>query len=85
VSLRFCLLFPPWCCSLIGVTLLILQQDVCQFLQNQPQWLFTENETNKQKLYGVQNDRPHVKDAFHDYVIQGNHGAVNPKQQGMPY
>ena len=33
--------------------------------------LFTENETNLQKLYGVANTTPHVKDAFHEYVVQG--------------
>ena len=33
--------------------------------------LFTENETNKERLFGTPNDVPHVKDAFHEAVING--------------
>jgi hypothetical protein len=44
--------------------------------------LFTENETNQERLFGTANESPYVKDAFHNYVIQGNHGAVNPKFVG---
>jgi Mannosylglycerate hydrolase MGH1-like glycoside hydrolase domain len=46
-----------------------------------PDLLFTENETNMQRLYSRQN-RSFVKDAFHAYVINGDKGAVNPKQMG---
>jgi len=45
-------------------------------------WLFTENVTNAKKLWGVDNPAPHVKDAFHDYVIDGRKDAVNPAQTG---
>lgn len=34
-----------------------------------PELLFTENETNFERLYGGQNRTPYNKDAFHDYVI----------------
>jgi hypothetical protein len=44
--------------------------------------LFTENETNLKRLYGVDNSSPYVKDAFHEYVIHGNRDAVNPAQTG---
>jgi Mannosylglycerate hydrolase MGH1-like glycoside hydrolase domain len=44
--------------------------------------LFTENETNFQRLWGVPNRSPYVKDAFHDFVIAGKHGAVNPAGTG---
>ena len=47
-----------------------------------PELLFTENETNHQKLYGGENRTPYVKDAFHEYVICGNQGAVNPAREG---
>ncbi len=40
--------------------------------------LFTENETNRQRLFGVPNEQPFVKDAFHDVVIHGREDAVNP-------
>jgi hypothetical protein len=47
-----------------------------------PHLLFTENETNRRRLYGVENPSPYVKDSFHDYVIHGVSGAVNPAQTG---
>ena len=47
-----------------------------------PSLLFTENETNLQRLYSVPNPTPYVKDAFHEYVIAGNTEAVNPAQTG---
>jgi Mannosylglycerate hydrolase MGH1-like glycoside hydrolase domain len=47
-----------------------------------PQLLFTENETNTRRLYGVENWTPYSKDAFHDYVIHGMKEAVNPKLTG---
>ncbi len=44
--------------------------------------LFTENETNNQRIFGKPNDTPYVKDAFHNYVLQGDKGAVNPENKG---
>jgi len=39
--------------------------------------LFTENETNRERLYGFPNETAYVKDAFNDYVVHGRTGAVN--------
>ena len=47
-----------------------------------PQALFTENETNNQRLWGGDNASPYVKDAFHRHVVGGEADAVNPAQQG---
>ncbi|MFL5617887.1 MAG: MGH1-like glycoside hydrolase domain-containing protein [Gemmatimonadaceae bacterium] len=47
-----------------------------------PLLLFTENETNTERLFGSPNASPYVKDAFHEYVIGGRTGAVNPAQTG---
>lgn len=47
-----------------------------------PRWLFTENETNSQRLFGIPNASPYTKDAFHRYVIEGEVKAVNPAQTG---
>ncbi len=49
---------------------------------NIPQFLFTDNETNLSKLYGVENQSPYVKDAFHEYIIHGRQEAVNPEMVG---
>jgi hypothetical protein len=47
-----------------------------------PEFLFTENETNVERLWGQPNPSPYVKDSFHQYVISGNAGAVNPAKTG---
>jgi hypothetical protein len=47
-----------------------------------PELLFTENETNIQRLFNSANASPYVKDAFHDYVISGRQDAVNPDRTG---
>jgi len=44
--------------------------------------LFTENETNTQRLFDAPNSQPFVKDAFHEAVVHGNVGAVNPACTG---
>ncbi len=48
----------------------------------QPEWLFTDNNTNNTLLYGSPNATPYTKDAFHRYVIDGEAEAVNPAQTG---
>jgi hypothetical protein len=44
--------------------------------------LFTENETNYEKVFNYRNRTPYVKDAFHRYLIEGQKAAVNPAQSG---
>ena len=44
--------------------------------------LFTENETNNERFYGVPSPTPYVKDAFHAYVVNGKREAVNPAATG---
>jgi Mannosylglycerate hydrolase MGH1-like glycoside hydrolase domain len=44
--------------------------------------LFTENETNAHRLWGIGEVGAFVKDAFHEYLIQGNSKAVNPANTG---
>ncbi len=48
----------------------------------EPKLLFTENESNLQRLYGTPNYTPFVKDAFHRYLINGEKDAVNPARMG---
>ncbi len=50
--------------------------------EGEPGLLFCDNETNVQRLYAQESDHRHFKDAFHDYVVHGNHFAVNAQQQG---
>src|SRR5580698_10046052 len=44
--------------------------------------LFCENETNMRRLFGQNEARGYFKDAFHEYIVQGRHDAVNPGQTG---
>ncbi len=53
------------------------------YLDGEPELLFTGNETNNERLFGSPNmASPYVKDAFHEYVIGKNPGAVNPEKTG---
>jgi hypothetical protein len=47
-----------------------------------PEMLFTENETNVKRLFGIENPQPYVKDAFHEHVVNGRTDAVNPQNVG---
>jgi hypothetical protein len=44
--------------------------------------LFTENETNNQRIFGTPNASPYVKDGINDYLVQGRQDAVNPEEKG---
>lgn len=44
--------------------------------------IFTENESNNERLYNSENASPYVKDAFHRYIINDEKEAVNPEQVG---
>src|SRR5208282_1329195 len=44
--------------------------------------LFTENETNNERLFGTTSAGPYVKDGINDCVVSGKRGAVNPQQTG---
>ena len=44
--------------------------------------LFTENETNNERIFGKPNSSPYVKDAINNYVVHGTADAVNPGNVG---
>lgn len=44
--------------------------------------LFTENETNFERLFGLTNASPYVKDGINDYLIHDRFEAINPHQIG---
>jgi Glycosyl hydrolase family 63 C-terminal domain len=47
-----------------------------------PRFLFTENETNTERLFGAPNRTAWVKDAFHRHVIGNEAGVLNAGEQG---
>ena len=44
--------------------------------------LFTENETNNERIFGTPNAGPYVKDGINNYVVDGKQDAVNPQNTG---
>ncbi len=52
------------------------------FCENADELLFCENNTNKQKLFGAENESPFVKDGINDYIVSGKADAVNPEKSG---
>ncbi|HLZ30629.1 MAG TPA: glucosidase [Chloroflexota bacterium] len=50
--------------------------------QGEPELLFTENESNAQRLWGVPNRTPYVKDAIHARIVEGIAGGTNRAQVG---
>jgi hypothetical protein len=50
--------------------------------EGNPETMFTENETNAKRLWGQPNPTTYVKDAFHEYVVGENKGAINPHKTG---
>jgi hypothetical protein len=51
-------------------------------MEGSPELLFTENETNMERLFRTKSRTPYVKDAFHRYLIQNEPAAVNPSKKG---
>jgi len=52
------------------------------YCEGTPELLFTENETNNERLFNAPNSQPYVKDGINDYLINGVRDAVNPSQVG---
>ena len=52
------------------------------YAEGSSQLLFTENDTNFQKIYNGENQSPYLKDGINDFVVENKQTAVNPKQFG---
>jgi hypothetical protein len=44
--------------------------------------LFTENETNTQRLFNTPNPTPYVRDSIDNYIVHGKNETVNPEKMG---
>ena len=51
------------------------------FAEQAMDFLFCKNDTNPKRIFGM-NAKGYFKDAFHEYVVNGNQQAVNPRQRG---
>ena len=50
--------------------------------EGNPEFLFTENETNFERLFGAANPAPFVKDGINDHLVGGRNDRVNPERIG---
>jgi hypothetical protein len=56
--------------------------DYTLYVEGDVPLLFTENETNQERVFGLPNPTPYVKDGIHEYIIHGRKEAVNPARVG---
>ncbi|HET6628320.1 MAG TPA: glucosidase [Woeseiaceae bacterium] len=52
------------------------------YADGDPGLLFTDNDTNRERLFDIGGDRGHWKDAFHEYLVDGRTDAVNAACRG---
>ena len=52
------------------------------YCEGEPDLLFTENDTNTQRVWGVPNRSPYVKDGINAWLVEGEKAAVNPARVG---
>jgi hypothetical protein len=51
-------------------------------LDGDPELKFCDNETNRERLYGIKNERKFLKDGINDYVVSGDDSHLNPEDFG---
>ncbi len=56
--------------------------DYYLYAEREPSLLFTDNDTNGVRLFGFKYAKGYYKDAFHDFIIRRDVGAINPTQTG---
>jgi hypothetical protein len=59
-----------------------IEGDYFLYCDEGPELIFTENETNREKIFKVPNETPYVKDAFHRYLVNKEKHAINPQATG---
>ena len=52
------------------------------YCDGRPELLFTENETNNERLFSSPNASQFVKDGINDYIVHGSQNTVNPEKTG---
>jgi len=52
------------------------------YCEGKPEFLFTENETNERRVFGVENGAAYVKDGINDYIVHGAKDAAHANGAG---
>ncbi|HWH76422.1 MAG TPA: hypothetical protein VNT76_03585, partial [Candidatus Binatus sp.] len=47
------------------------------YCEGSPEFLFTDNDTNNQRLFGAENGAPRVKDGINDYIVHNTQAAAS--------
>jgi hypothetical protein len=55
------------------------------YFEESKQLLFTENETNNERISGISNEKPFVKDAFHAAVTNNDFAIFKDKEKGTKF
>ncbi|MBD1920950.1 glucosidase [Microcoleus sp. FACHB-831] len=55
------------------------------YCDGSPELLFTENETNEARVFGVSNNSAYVKDGINDYLVGGRKDAINRNKKGTKF
>ena len=61
------------------------QGDRWLYCQDQPELLFTENETNHQRIFNYDNGSKYFKDGINDYIVNGKKDSINPDKTGTKF
>jgi hypothetical protein len=54
----------------------------CFYAEGASALLFTENETNAERLVGTPNPSPYVKDGIGNFIVHSKEDAINPEKKG---
>ncbi|MCG8477216.1 MAG: glucosidase [Cytophagales bacterium] len=55
------------------------------YFQTPSRLMFTENETNRERVFGEKNKSPYVKDAFHDALLNDDYSVVESRSSGTKF
>ncbi|KIC93117.1 MGH1-like glycoside hydrolase domain-containing protein [Flavihumibacter solisilvae] len=56
--------------------------DMFLYCEGKPSLLFTDNETNTERIFGTPNTNPYVKDGINNFIVHDKLDAVNPAGTG---
>jgi len=66
----------------VAVACNVRMSDKFLYCEGEPRLLFTENESNNQRLFGTPNATAYVKDGINDFVVNAKKDAVNHDNTG---
>ncbi|HMP32418.1 MAG TPA: glucosidase, partial [Saprospiraceae bacterium] len=59
--------------------------DYYLYFEQPDKYLFTENDSNAERLFGLKNETPYVKDLFHDMVTKEQYDLADKKESGTKF